>query len=210
MAENKHIKRTITGLERVKTWQLVLLLVLVAFIAATFLRLNNIGMVQRREAVEVADKEGNGQVIVQRLYDLQQYVSSHMNTDLNGGVILEYSYKRDYQAAIDAASNDSNPNGNIYKKADQFCAPQFAAYSNAYLQCFLSQLQKYPAADELTTTVKLPSESAYVHNYISPAWTPDFAGWSVLACIVLILLIIVRLITLALLRLLLYRHYKSV
>ena len=83
-------------MQRVKTWQLIVLLIIVGFIAATFLRLNNIGMVQRREAVLVADKEGNDEVIINRLYDLQRHVSSHMNTDLGRGVYLEESYTRDY------------------------------------------------------------------------------------------------------------------
>lgn len=199
-----------SGLERVKTWQLFVLLILAVVVAATFLRLNNIGMVQRRDAVITADKAGNEQIIIQRMYDLQRYVSSHMNTNLNGGVTLQYSYKRDYQKAIDAASSDTNPNGNIYKKADDYCSPQFASYSNAYLQCFLSELQKYPAAAELQTSVKIPSESAYVHNFASPLWSPDFAGWAVVVCLLISLMIVGRLILLAILRILLYYHYRRV
>lgn len=210
MADNKHIRQTIKGLERVKTWQLVILLILVGFIAATFLRLNNIGMVQRREAVLTADREGNEEVIIQRLYDLQQHVSSHMNTDMGKGIYLEYSYKRDTQSAYDAASSDNNPNGNIYKKAQDTCAPRFSYYSTAYLQCTLGELNKYPAASDLISSVNLPNPDAYLHNYVSPVWTPDFAGWTILGGIVLLLLIIIRLITLAALRLLLYRHYKSI
>lgn len=74
-----------------------MLLLIVGFVAATFLRLNNIGMVQRREAVINADEQGNGDNIVERLYDLQRYVSAHMNTDLGQGVYLEKSYNRDLQ-----------------------------------------------------------------------------------------------------------------
>ena len=58
MANKGKIRHSIQDLQRVKTWQLIILLILVGFVAATFLRLNNIGMVERRAAVMSADQEG--------------------------------------------------------------------------------------------------------------------------------------------------------
>ena len=69
MADKGRIKESINGLQRVKTWQLIIVLIIVGFVAATFLRLNSIGMVQRRDAVIPADKEGNNDAIINRLYD---------------------------------------------------------------------------------------------------------------------------------------------
>jgi hypothetical protein len=125
VADKGRIKHNINELQRVKTWQLIVLLVIVGFVAATFLRLNNIGMVQRREAVINADKAGDEQATIQRLLDLQQFVSAHMNTDLGRGVYLENGYNRDLQNWQTTQYGDSNPNGNIYKKAQEVCAPQF-------------------------------------------------------------------------------------
>ncbi|MFZ3009536.1 MAG: hypothetical protein WA030_00765 [Candidatus Microsaccharimonas sp.] len=210
MAEKRQVRRSIKDLQRIKTWQLLIVLILVGFVAATFLRLNNIGMVERRTAVINADQANNSDDLIRRLYDLQQYVSSHMNTDMGKGVYLEASYKRDSQKILDAASGDQNPNGNIYKKAQEVCAPKFSGYSAAYLQCTTNELAKYPAASELIGAVKLPSADSYLHVYASPLWSPDFAGWSVLICIVLILMILVRLISLGVLKLLLRRHYRNV
>ena len=59
MADKGRIQKGIKDLQRVKTWQLVVLLVIVGFVAATFLRLNSIGMVQRRDAVITADEKGD-------------------------------------------------------------------------------------------------------------------------------------------------------
>lgn len=209
MADKRQVKRNIRELQRVKTWQLVILLILAIFVAATFLRLNNIGMVERRTAVTTADQVGNSEVTINRLYDLQRYVSAHMNADMGKGLYLEASYKRDYQAAIDAAASDGNPNGNIYKKAQQVCAPQFIRYSYAYLECTTGELAKYPAASNPTSTVKVPLADTYLHVYVSPLWSPDFAGWSVVVCLVIGLMIIVRLLSLAVLRIILHQHYKS-
>jgi len=210
VADKRRIKRNIKELQRIKTWQLIILLILASFVAATFLRLNNIGMVERRTAVVTADEAGNSQVTINRLYDLQRFVSAHMNTDMGKGLYLETSYKRDDQAAVDRASQDSNPNGNIYKKAQEVCAPQFTRYSYAYLQCTTGELAKYPAASGLVESAKRPNPDSYLHVFASPLWSPDFAGWSVVVCLVITLIIIVRLLSLAALRIILHQHYKSV
>ncbi len=210
VVDKGRVRRSIKQLQRVKTWQLVILLILAVVLTATFLRLNNIGMVQRRNAVTAADEAGNDTNTISRLYDLQRYVSAHMNTDMGKGVYLEAGYKRAVQAAYDKVSQDTNPNGNIYEKAQQVCAPKFTRWSPAYVQCTTSELAKYPAAPNLEAAVNLPLASNYLHVYISPLWSPDFAGWSVLVCIALIIMIIARLISLIVLRIILRQHYKSV
>lgn len=210
MADKRRVQRSIKQLQRIKTWQLIILLILACFVAATFLRLNNIGMVERRAAVLSSDDAGDKAATVNRLYDLQRYVSAHMNTGLGTGVYLESSFKRDYQAALDAAANDSNPNGNIYKKAQEVCAPKFTKYSYAYLQCTTGELAKYPAAKDPTSSVNEPLLNSYRQAYVSPLWSPDFAGWSVLVCLALAIMIIVRLAALLALRAVLHRHYKSI
>lgn len=179
-------------------------------VAASFLRLNNIGMMHRREAVLSADTQGNEEIIINRLYDLQQYVSTHMNTDLGRGVFLEDSYNRDLQDWQTTQYGDGNPNGNIYKKAQEVCAPQFSYYSYAYLQCTTNELAKYPAAADPATDTSKPRQEAYIHDYAAPFWSPDFAGWSLLVCAVIILLILIRLISLGVLQMMLRRHYKRI
>lgn len=165
-------------------------------------------MIERRDAVYAADEAGNSEATIDRLYDLQRYVAAHMNTSLGAGIYLEASYNRDKQALLDSASADSNPNGNIYKKAQEVCAPQFSRYSAAYVACTTSELAKYPAASELNNEVKLPQD-LYRHAFISPIWSPDFAGWSVLVCVALALMIAIRLISLLVLRSILHHHYKN-
>ena len=166
-------------------------------------------MVERRVAVINADSIGDDEITQVRLYDLQRYVSAHMNTNMGKGVFLESAYNRDYNALIEKVSNDSNLNGNIYKKAQEICAPQFSAWSLAYLQCTLNELAKYPASSDLINSVNL-SPNAYLHVFVSPLWSSDFAGWSLLVCVVIFIMIIVRLISVGVLKLLLNQHYKSI
>jgi hypothetical protein len=210
VVDKRQIRQTIKGLQRVKTWQLFIVFILAVFVAATFLRLNNIGMVERRNSVIDADDAGQATNTVNRLYDLQRYVSSHMNTDMGKGVYLESSYKRGYQAAIDAAASDNNPNGNIYKKAQEVCAPQFTRYSYAYLQCTTGELAKYPAASDPASSVKEQPPNTYLHAYVSPLWSPDFAGWSVLVCLALVVMIVARITAILVLRAMLHRHNTNI
>lgn len=207
MANKKHVKRSLSQLQRVKTWQLVIILILAGFVSATFLRLNNIGMVQRREAVYTADKTGDNKTTQNRLYDLQRYVSSHMNTDMGSGVSLTATYNRDKQALLEKASSGSN--GNIYVKAQQVCAPRYSSWSPAYVQCTVNELAKYPAGADLNKSVDLP-RGPYQYTFASPLWSPDFAGWSVLVCVVILIMIIARFTGVVILRILLRRHYKSI
>lgn len=209
MADKRAVKKSIRQLQRVKTWQLLVLLLLVGFLAATFLRLNNIGMINRRDAVLAADKAGDITVMQSRLYDLQRYVVEHANAN-TGIFYLENQYKRDAQKAVDDASNDDNPNGNINAKAEAVCKPQYTVWSTAYVQCFTDELAKYPPSPDPAENVTLPKVDLYRYEFNSPVWSPDFAGWSLVACAIIILMIIVRMISLVVLRLLLKRHYRGI
>ena len=202
MVDKKRVKRGLKQIQRIQTWQLVLLLIISLFVSATFLRLNNIGMIERREAVLSSDKVGDSAITQERLFKLQQYVTAHMNADMGKGIYLEGSYRRDVQIAYDKASSSNN----IYKKAQEVCAPQFTSWSQAYVQCTIGELAKYPATEALV----LPRADTYLHVFVSPLISFDFAGFSVLICIVILTMIIVRLVSVTVLKLLLRQHYKSI
>lgn len=215
MADKGKIRYNLKQLQRVKTWQLLLVLLVALLIAATFLRLNNIGMVQRRDAVLAADKSGTPEDIKNRLYDLQRYVSEHMNAD-SGRIALEYQYERDSTEAKTAAeaAGSSNPNGNVYQKAADVCDPLGQAQGwrwpdPRYIACIDTELSKYPAATGPEPTLQLPDINQYYHTFVSPRWSPDYAGFSVLICIVIALTLVARIVTVGVLRLLLRRHYRS-
>lgn len=209
MADKRQVRRSIKQLQRIKTWQLLVLLLICAFVAATFLRLNNIGMVQRRDAVLAADKSGELEVMTSRLYDLQRYSAAHMNAS-TGPFYLEEQYKRDVQKQVAAASVDTNPYGNINATVDALCRSRFSSYSQAWVQCFAEELGKYPAAPNPADKATLPSTDLYRYSFSSPHWSADFAGWSVVACVAIMVMIGARLLSLGILRLMLKKHYRGI
>ena len=207
MVDKRSIQKDVKRLRRVKTWQLMILLILAAFLAATFLRLNNTGMVQRRNAVSAADKAGDAQQLTERLAELQRYSSTHMNAS-SGVIYLQHQYDRDAQAAIEEASNSSSESASANSHAEEVCHPQYSGWSTAYMQCFLEELAKYPTSETLAEP-QLPNTELYRYEYASPLWTPDFAGWSSLVVVLIFLVIIIRLISLVILRILLRHRYRS-
>jgi len=166
-------------------------------------------MVDRRNAVLTADKAGDQTDTESRLYDLQRYASAHENAD-TGEFYLQGQYSRDAQNLVDAASKYSNPNGNINVKAEAVCKPQYKVWSEAYVQCFADELAKYPPSPNPAENVTLPNSLLYRYSFVSPLWASDFAGWSMLVCVLILLMILLRLTGLLALRMLLKRHYRGI
>lgn len=65
-----------------------------------------------------------------------------------------------------------------------------------YLDCWTTELNKYPAMENLDTdiTANIPSTEAFRYDYASPMWAPTYAGIVILICLVLFLIIVVRFI----------------
>lgn len=188
-------EKLLKTLKDYQTWQLILILILFSFVVLILLRLNNTGMVSRREALLAADEEGNSEITKDRATDLRVYVNKHMNSS-TGRFFLKGQYARDSEAVKARAEElaSSNPNGNIYLKASKVCDPQFRVRSADYFQCYLNELAKYPAAEYGSTEVKMPEPGSYQLEFVSPRWTPDFAGFAILGWLFLALVIALRLI----------------
>ena len=208
MADQRAIKRSIKRLEQVKTWQLVVLLLLACFLTATFLRLNNVGMVERRAAVLSADKEGDDQGTANRLYELQVYATQHMNAS-SGDVYLSNKYNRDSKEIVNRTMGSQTPETPITVQAYNICKKSFSTWSQAAVQCVSDEVAKLtPKGDDGTVHVNFPNPDLYRFNYLSPAWTPDFAGFSLLVTAVLALVVILRILTWLLLKILVKFRYR--
>ena len=179
------------------------------FVSATFLRLNNVGMVQRRDAVIAADKQGNADVTRNRVLDLQRYVSTHMNTGQND-VYLASQYERDKAALVQQAAVNSESGEVINAKVDAICKPQFSGYNQGYVNCFAREYAKFAPGHDPVSKVKMPDPDKYRFVFAPPLWSPDFAGFSLLACALRVVVIIARRLALGVLRLLLKSRYQDI
>ena len=208
-------KRGRVKFHKIKTWQLLVILIPLFFLDATLLRFDHVRMTELRDAVLVADEEEDDEVLQQRLEELKEFVFSHIVVNVvddngaqrvtfgTGPFYLEHTYLRAANAALAEAeanmNSDNNPNGNIYAAASEVCRPQAIAngwsWDDAnYINCMMGEIQKYPAADEIQDTLKasLPSTELYRKNYASPVWAPTWAGLMILITLIIIVVIFIR------------------
>lgn len=213
--KTNRLRRVLGSFKAVRVWQLVLILIPLMFLTATLLRFDHLRMIELRDNVLEADQSGNEEDLQSSLLELSRFVFSHVViniTEMNGAPVvlfgtgpfyLEHQYRRAADAAIAAAEativDDSNPNGNIYSAVAAICQPLAIAngwaWSNPnYLNCWTSELAKYPASDKLENTLAaaVPSTELYRVGYASPLWSPTPTGFALLACAIIILIIVIR------------------
>jgi hypothetical protein len=210
----RSLHTTFSVVKRIRTWQLVVILLIGLVLAASFLRLNNLEMDKRRTAVMQADKLADKEATKQALVDLQRYVSAHMNTSLGKGFYLEHQYNRDKETALKAATSTTNPNSAIYQQASIECRNRFqggvASFRNDYVACVAERVRALSPSTDPTVGLNLPKAESYYYNFTSPLWSPDLAGIMVLFCFIVTSVIVLRAIAAVVLRLVLKHRFKTI
>jgi preprotein translocase subunit SecF len=149
-------------------------------------RANYQHMVQLKNAVFTADKD-NGNV-EQALQNLRGYVYAHMNTNLATKdsiyppIQLKYTYERLSQQAVQASSNDQ-----LYTAAQAYCQQQDSTDFSGRnrVPCIEDYVTSHGAAKAAAVPVSL-----YQFDFVSPTWSPDLAGWSLVATVLSIVLFV--------------------
>lgn len=224
MAKGERFQFKKIHLPKLKTWQLLIILLLLLFIDATLLRLNHIKMTELRDAVLAADESGDETALSDNLEALKDFVFHNIVINVidnngarevtfgTGPFYLEHQYIRAANHALEEAehiiASDQNPYGNVYRAASEVCQPQAIANGWTwndphFINCMTSEIQKYPASEELSNTIAaaLPSTELYRKNFASPVWAPSLAGWLIIITLVLVVVIFIRVIIWFILRL---------
>jgi len=175
-----------TKLKHLSPWYAVALTIISAIICIFALRANNQHMITLRQAVYSADK--NSGDVKGTLQSLQAYVTTHMNTNLSAGngtvyppIQLKYTYDRLVKAESDrvAATNKK-----LYTAAENYCQAKIpTGFSGRYrISCVQSYIKAHGAKAQ-----SIPDD-LYKFDFVSPRWSPDLAGWSLLAAVALALI----------------------
>jgi hypothetical protein len=209
------IRARLKKVKAIKTWQLLLIFILLCFVSATFLRLDHIKMTNLRSAVLEADKESNEITLAESLNELRDFAFNNIIINIvddngsrklefgTGVFYLEQSYLNAASEALRIASeaeiDDSNPNGNIYALASAACRPLAIANgwswnSPEHIACYQAELAKYPAEEISGSTIQaqLPSTELYRREFASPIWAPTLSGFVILITLVLGVVIFIR------------------
>lgn len=188
----RHLHHVWRKLKPVNAWVFLGLAVLFAAISVYAMRQNNLRSIELREAVSKADME-NGDVETP-LRELREHIYSHMNASLSSGtgvqqpIQLKYRYERlvaAEKARVDAAS------GGVYTQAQaecerQFPAGQVGASGGGRIAC----IEQYVSSRGVTES-QIP-DALYKFDFVSPRWSPDVAGISLVLAIIFLILFVVR------------------
>lgn len=178
------INKTVTKLahlRRANYFPFLVIFLVGGVVCLAALRHNNATMVRLRSDVYAADKN-NGDVN-QALNQLRAYVYGHMNTNLSTGtsvkppIQLPYTYDRLVSAAQQAANNSG-----LYTQAENYCQALIPASVSISGRGRISCVQDYIMSHGGKQAASVPA-SLYEFDFVSPSWSPDLAGFSLLVTI---------------------------
>lgn len=177
-----HKRREHHLLIRLRAIRYAYLVIVLMVCAGTFVlayRSNNITALRLRDELLKVDQK-NGDVSA-ALNKLRQYTYSHMNAGLGTGptgiyppIQLKYTYERLVEAEqqrVDAV------NSQFYTEAQQYCEQQVTSRVT---------IDRVPCIQEYLTShggvqPRQIQDALYKYDFVSPAWSPDLAGWSLVA-----------------------------
>lgn len=192
----RHLHHLYTRLRFLNQWLFLILAIISALMAMFALRNNNLTALKLRDNVLQADQL-NGDT-EGALRELREHVYGHMNTNLatSTGVYppiqLKYRYER-LVTAEQAKLSGGNQN-TVYADAQKHCEatqPQ-SFYGAGRLTCIQNYIDSHPALNQ-PKTITIP-DSLYKYDFASPAWSPDLAGWSLVAAGFFALLFAIRMV----------------
>lgn len=191
----RQLHHVLTRTRWLKPAYFLVLCIILSGVSIVALRHNNTEMLQLKQAVYTADKN-NGDV-QGALKKLQSYVTSHMNTDLSTGntsvyppIQLKYTYDR-LVAAQQAQAAKQGDNTQLYTDAQAYCEQQDSTDFSGHnrVPCITEYVQSH-GSTSAPTTATIP-DGLYKFDFVTPKWSPDLAGWSLLLAFLSLLLAIV-------------------
>ena len=175
----RYLHHLLAKLRRVSYWYFLVACIIFGASAVIALRQNNLNAIKLRDQVLATDQQ-NGDTET-ALKNLRVYVYSHMNTSLATSstiyppIQLKYRYER---LVATEKTRVANINGNLYNDAQKYCEQNFpqSFIGAGRLPCIQNYLDSHPNAKEQAVP-----DSLYKFDFASPVWSPDLAGWSLVA-----------------------------
>lgn len=186
----RHLHHVYRRLEPISPWFFLALTAVFVVISVGALRQNNIRMLELREAVYTADKQNKD--VEAALRELREYIYAHMNTDLSANsngiyppVQLKYRYERLVAAEKARVSKANNA---IYTKAQAYCEKRFPAglSGSGRIPCIQDYVSRSGEKEQ-----NIP-DALYKFDFVSPRWSPDLAGWSIVVAVICFIMFVIR------------------
>ncbi len=141
---------------------------------------NSNGAVERFNQLTAVDTAGGD--VEEALTELRDYIYSHMNTELGGpnGIYPPIQLSGTYERLVESEKQRvAKVNEEVRVKAEKICNDRFpAGQIQGRAQCNAEYIEANG------TTEKEIDESFYKFNYVAPRWSPDLAGFSLIAAVI--------------------------
>ena len=173
--------------KQLQLWHLLAALLLSVLASVWLLRQNNLQMIELRDQVVLIDEQsGDITQIEPALDNLRNYVTGHMNADLGQPLELPGSYNqavRDMQHQLHSSGAKA-----VFRKALHSCDRSSVPVS-AQAQCVQDYVNVH--GGNIVGQLDWPTRELFVYSFVSPAWSFDLAGLSVLTSGILLLALLV-------------------
>jgi hypothetical protein len=176
----EYLKQMLKSLARIKNLPpkvFLAVFIVSSVVAIGALRHNNLTMIKLRDVVYSADK-ADGDVNA-ALNNLRNYVYAHMNTDLNSGgntikppIQLKYTYER-----LETKAQKEANNSGLYTAAENYCQAKIPASVSFSGRGRIGCVEDYIMSHGGRAAAAIPT-ALYQYDFVSPSWSPDLAGWS--------------------------------
>lgn len=188
----RHLHHLLKKLQQFKYGYIVAALILSSTVFVFAYRQNNLTALELRDRLLQVDAQDGD--VEAALLDLREFTYTHMNANLSGGeggiyppIQLKYRYERlvtAEQARVESV------NAQIYTEAQAHCeALMPTGVSRDRVPC----IQEYVTARGVDEPRQIP-DGLYKFDFLSPVWSPDLAGWSLVVSLVILTALITRII----------------
>jgi len=141
---------------------------------------NGNGAVERFNALNATDQAGGD--VETALNELRSYIYTHMNTEIGGpnGIYPPIQLKGTYERLVaNEKARVNEANDLLYPEAQAYCEANgnqgFSGINRT--ECNAEYIDKYG------TKAKEVEEAYYKYDFVAPRWSPDQAGFGLLALI---------------------------
>ncbi len=163
-------------LRPISYWYFLVLFVVSSGVALLALRQNNLTALRLRDKVLEADEQNRDAEAALR--ELRSYTYAHMNAKLSSDngiyppIQLKYRYERLVAAEKDRVTRT---NETLYRDAQASCEARFpqGLSGGNRIPCIQQYIDTHGGAQE-----QIIPDSLYKFDFVSPLWSPDVAGWS--------------------------------
>lgn len=179
----------------IKTWQLVILIIIFGALSAWSLRQNSLKTLDLQGKVLMSDELNVG--TEEAVKELGDHIISSMNSDMAGPIQLPNSFNRDYEKLVLSSEEVTNSQYlSIREKCVTFDVPV-----EAQSECIRNETNQI-TSEEFSLPLEL-----YSFDFKSPLWSPDMAGWSSLLTVVFSTFLFIKIASEEVTRAVLKKHH---